>query len=57
MEQRRQAKKNLVIDPTESIVAKFLETECVHSPFETDYIILSDMEKAFKMFCDSFVET
>jgi hypothetical protein len=46
----------LVLDPEESVVTKFLLTECVHSPFETDYILLSDLESAYESFCKNHLE-
>jgi hypothetical protein len=56
MNERRDAKATLIVDPNESIVARFLKTECIYTPFETDYIILSDLEEAYQIFCQNFLD-
>ena len=40
-------------DLKQGSVARFLATKCTESPFDTDYILQEDLERAYADFCSS----
>lgn len=43
-------------DPNDSMVKRFLTSQCKYTPFEQDYIVLKDLEEAYDSFCSNFEE-
>lgn len=44
-------KENEDVKKTKSDIMKFLESECTQTPRESDFILVSDLQRRFKIFC------